>query len=104
MGGIAGEASAEELDALRAYGRHTGLAFQIIDDVLDVVGDEAKLGKHVGADEEHDKATAVAVYGLDEARGRAASLVEHAVTALNVFGSRGALLTALANEVVARES
>ncbi|MBN1918984.1 MAG: polyprenyl synthetase family protein [Verrucomicrobia bacterium] len=103
MGGIAAGAMPKELDALRAYGRNLGLAFQIIDDVLDVVGDEAKLGKHVGADAEHDKATAVAVYGLDEARRRAADHVQSAREALQPLGERGALLAAVAAGMLERD-
>jgi len=103
MGGIAAGAPREQLDALRAYGRHLGLAFQIVDDVLDVVGDEAKLGKHVGADAEHEKATAVAVYGLDAARKRAAKHVEKARAAIDVLGARGALLRAVAADMLERD-
>ena len=103
MGGIAAGAPQAQLDALRAYGRHLGLAFQIVDDVLDVVGDEAKLGKHVGADQEHEKATAVAVYGLDEARERAAGHVEEARAALGIFGERRALLEAIAAGMLERD-
>lgn len=104
MGGIAANATADQLEALRTYGRHFGLAFQIVDDVLDVVGDEAKLGKHVGADEARGKVTAVAVHGLDGARALAAQHVEKALAALGPFGEDGALLAAIAQEMLGRES
>ncbi len=103
MGGIAAEAGPQQLEALRTYGHHLGMAFQIVDDVLDVVGDEAKLGKKVGADAVHDKATAVVVHGLDGARALAAEHVEKALAALEPFGERGALLGAIAQEMLARE-
>ena len=103
MGGVAADAAYEWLEALATYGRHVGLAFQTVDDILDVVGDEAALGKHVGADAAHGKATAVAVHGLDGARALAAEHVEKAVTALGPFGAAGALLEAMAREMLQRE-
>jgi geranylgeranyl pyrophosphate synthase len=104
MGGIAADATGEQLEALATYGRYFGLAFQIVDDILDVVGDEAALGKHVGADAAHGKATAVAVHGLDGARSLATEHVEKAVAALGPFGAAGALLEAMAREMLERES
>jgi geranylgeranyl diphosphate synthase type II len=104
MGGIAAQAPPEQIEALRAYGRHFGLAFQIVDDVLDVAGDEATLGKRVGADEARGKATAVAVHGLEGARRLAAEHVEQAVAALKPFRERGALLVAMVRETLERES
>ncbi len=104
IGGIAANAAPERLEGLRAYGLHLGLAFQIVDDVLDAVGDEAKLGKHVGADEAHGKATAVAVHGLDGACALAAEHVEKAVAALEPFGAGGALLAAIAREMLERQN
>jgi geranylgeranyl diphosphate synthase type II len=104
MGGIAADAPADRLEALRTYGRHLGLAFQIVDDVLDAVGDETTLGKHTGADEAHGKATAVAVHGLDGARALAAEHVEKATAALAPFGGEAALLAAIAHDMLARQS
>jgi geranylgeranyl diphosphate synthase type II len=103
MGGVAADATGDQLDALRTYGHHLGMAFQVVDDVLDVVGDEAKLGKKVGADAAHGKATAVAVHGLDGARTLAAKHVEKALAALEPFGERGGLLAAIAREMLERE-
>jgi len=103
MGGIASGGGSAQVESLRRYGRHLGLAFQIIDDVLDVVGDEAKLGKHTGADAAHDKATAVAVHGLDGARALAAEHVEQAVAAVDLFGVKGSLLAAIAQAMLTRE-
>jgi geranylgeranyl diphosphate synthase type II len=103
LGGIAAQAAPDRIEALRAYGRHFGLAFQIVDDVLDVAGDEAKLGKRVGADEARGKATAVAVHGLEGARRLAAEHVEKALAALEPFGKRAALLAAMARETLERD-
>jgi geranylgeranyl diphosphate synthase type II len=104
IGGIAANAPADRLDALRTYGHHLGVAFQIVDDVLDAAGDEATLGKHTGADEARGKATAVAVHGLEGARALAAEHVEKAVAALAPFGEAAALLGAIARDMLARQS
>ena len=71
IGAIIGGANAEQLAALSRYGQHIGLAFQITDDILDVVGDEAVIGKPVGSDEKNEKATYPALYGLDASRAMA---------------------------------
>jgi geranylgeranyl diphosphate synthase, type II len=68
MGGLVGSAGEETLDGLRCAGRHLGLAFQIIDDVLDATSDSATLGKTAGKDAKAGKTTYVTVYGLEESR------------------------------------
>jgi geranylgeranyl diphosphate synthase type II len=89
------------LDALSAYGGHLGLAFQVIDDVLDVVGDGRVLGKRVGTDAA--KATYPAAYGVTRSREIAARLTDEAIAALRPLGGRGALLVALARSLLVRE-
>ena len=74
--------------AAGTYARKLGLAFQIIDDILDVTADEKLLGKPVGSDKESGKYTYAAVVGLDKARSEAAKLTEEAVRALSAFGDR----------------
>jgi geranylgeranyl diphosphate synthase, type II len=96
-------ASAAELAALRTYAHHFGLAFQIQDDVLDVVGDAAKTGKGVGRDVKHGKSTYVSHYGLEGARQAARAEVAAACAALELFGAKAAFLEALAQFVVDRE-
>ncbi len=103
MGAILGGGGDIELEALTAYSRHFGLAFQIHDDVLDVAGDTALLGKAVGSDERKDKSTYVKLYGLEGARARARTEAGAAVTALAPFGARARMLSALANYVVERD-
>jgi geranylgeranyl pyrophosphate synthase len=71
LGGIAAGAGADEVDALSDYGTNLGLAFQIVDDLLDVVGDPTATGKASGADAEREKATYPAVHGVEEARRHA---------------------------------
>ncbi len=96
---LAGDSQA--LACLTSYGEHLGLAFQIADDVLDVVGQQEKLGKRPGADQA--KVTYPKVFGLERAQQMAAEEVERAVEALRPLGSRGELLADLARFVVDRE-
>ncbi len=99
---LAGATSAQ-VEALRSYGAHIGLAFQIADDILDVTGDEAKIGKPVGSDEERDKATYPKLYGLEESRRRAHAEVEAALHTLANFDDRAEPLRAIARYIVERD-
>jgi geranylgeranyl diphosphate synthase type II len=103
LGGIVGRASRSEVLALQTYGHAVGLAFQIVDDVLDVEGDESKLGKRVRKDEGHGKWTYPGLLGVEESRTRAQILAQDAVTALEPFGTRGERLCALAWTLVERD-
>ncbi len=103
-GAIWAAAQPEAEDALWAYGRALGLAFQIADDVLDVTADPHILGKTTGKDEAQNKLTYVELYGLDRARDMAADAVEQACASLEIFGPRGHILRDLAQFVIARES
>ena len=103
-GGLLAGAPANELQALETYGEALGLAFQIVDDILDVVGEEKKLGKPVGADIRKKKATYPALLGLSEARNKAKELIETAVSALQVFGPKAEPLKALARFVLSRQN
>ncbi len=102
-GAVMAGATDAEIDALRKYGGHIGLAFQIADDILDVTGDEAKIGKPVGSDEERDKATFPKLYGLEESRRRAHLEVELAEEALSIFDERAEPLRAIARYIVERD-
>ena len=104
MGAILGGANAEQLAALTQYARKLGLAFQITDDILDVVGDASKIGKPVGSDEKNEKATFPAFYGLEESRLMAKQTVEAAIAALEPFGQQGEILVQLAQYLLCRES
>ncbi len=103
MGAITAGASAEKLAALDVYGRAVGLAFQIVDDLLDVQGDEVKLGKRVGKDLGLGKWTYPGFLGVDGSRLRAKELADEAVSALAVFGNRGDRLRALALDLLERD-
>jgi farnesyl diphosphate synthase len=88
----------------RIYGDALGLAFQIADDILDVEGDSATVGKAVGKDALAGKATFVSLLGLHEAKRRAASLVSDACDALSEYGPRAELLRDTARFVIARRN
>ena len=92
----------EERESLSIYGRALGLAFQIADDVLDVTGDAAVVGKAVGKDQAAGKATFVSLLGLDGAKSRAADLVQEACDALSPYGDDAETLKEAARFVIAR--
>jgi geranylgeranyl diphosphate synthase type II len=102
MGGLIGRASAEQLADLERYGDCLGLAFQIVDDLLDLGGDETKMGKKTGKDLGAGKLTYPGLLGEDASRQRATDLVAEARRAAAVFGERGAHLEALARYVLER--
>jgi geranylgeranyl pyrophosphate synthase len=103
LGGIAAGANEQQLSALDEYGAHIGLAFQVVDDILDVEGDSATLGKTQGKDEEANKPTYVKLMGLDGAKAEARRLLEEALAALEAFGESADLLRDLARYIVARD-
>jgi geranylgeranyl diphosphate synthase type II len=102
LGGLVAEASADHKAALDRFGKRLGLAFQISDDLLDVRGHEAVLGKRVGKDDAHGKLTFPGLLGVDESLRRARLLVEEAREAVALFGSKAAKLDALARYVLER--
>lgn len=104
LGALAQEESATTtLSALESYARHVGLAFQITDDILDVEGDAATLGKTAGADQAHNKPTYPLVIGLERAKAKRAQLAEQALSALAPLGADSATLAALAEYIIARD-
>ncbi|MDX1673816.1 MAG: polyprenyl synthetase family protein [Longimicrobiales bacterium] len=103
MGGLAAGADRDTRDALAMYGSALGLAFQIADDILDVTGDTAVLGKTAGRDTELEKATFPSLGGLDAARRRARAEVERALEALDTGGIRSDALAGLARFAAARD-
>jgi farnesyl diphosphate synthase len=98
----AGASEGPELHALDHFGAQIGLAFQIQDDILDIEGDAAVLGKATGVDAAHSKPTYPSTVGLPASRQRAHQLRDEAVAALAILGSRGAMLKQLADFVVNR--
>ena len=102
-GAILAGAKEEELAALTLYAERFGLAFQITDDILDVTGDEAAIGKPVGSDVRNEKATYVTLTSLEEAKKLAEDAVNEAVAALDIFGERAAFLRDLALFLLGRK-
>jgi len=103
MGAAIAGASEPIREALTRYGRAVGLAFQILDDVLDVEGDETKLGKRVGKDSGQGKWTYPRFLGVEGSRARARRLAEEAVSALDPLGTRGDRLRELALALLERD-
>jgi farnesyl diphosphate synthase len=93
---------AAQRDALDRYGRAIGLCFQIVDDLLDVLGDPAVTGKVAGSDALRGKPTYPAIAGVAAARARAAELAEEGVAALGLFGPEAAQLREFAGDLVRR--
>ena len=104
MGAILGKASQQHHNALRAYAHDLGLAFQIIDDLLDAEGTEEETGKPVGRDATAGKATFVTILGPERARSQAKLLSEQAIQHLSVFNGRAKHLEDVARFVVDRKN
>ncbi len=103
LGAMSANASPAQLRALTTFGQSVGLAFQVIDDILDVTQSTEKLGKSAGKDVAAQKTTYPAVFGLDKSRAEAKRLTRAAHTALKVFKTEGDTLRALADYLLARE-
>jgi geranylgeranyl diphosphate synthase type II len=102
-GGIYAGASDDQVEKLRTYGKSIGLAFQIVDDVLDVTQTSEQLGKTAGKDTAAEKATYPALFGIDQSLKKAVVLVEEALNPLEGFASRADILKALARFLVERK-
>ncbi len=102
-GGLYAGASDRDIEKLRAFGKSIGLAFQIVDDVLDVTQTSEQLGKTAGKDTAAQKATYPALFGVEESLRKADSLVEAAFTQLDTFGERAAILKELARFLIERK-
>jgi len=103
-GGIYGGANAEQVGSLRDFGQAIGLAFQIVDDILDVTKSSEQLGKTAGKDIASEKATYPALFGLDESRNKAATLLGSANRALESFGPKANVLKDLGRFLIEREN
>jgi geranylgeranyl diphosphate synthase type II len=101
-GGLIGGASADQIAHLRLFGQHAGLAFQIVDDILDMTQSSEELGKTAGKDTASDKATWPAVFGIEASRQTAAELLRDALAELEGFGERAEPLKAVARALVER--
>ena len=97
-------ASGQALAALETYGGCIGLSFQIVDDILDEIGDQQKMGKTLGKDADTDKQTFVRLYGIEKSREIVRQKTEEAKNALECFDSRAEKLVALAEHLAARDA
>jgi geranylgeranyl diphosphate synthase type II len=102
VGALLGGGDEEQFAALSRFAGAAGLAFQIADDILDIVGDQSELGKDVGSDQARGKATYPALLGLTEARQRADELCNIAVEALMPLGAAAEPLQVLARYIIDR--
>ncbi len=102
-GAVVAGAACAQLDALRDYGRAIGLAFQVVDDILNVEGDPAVMGKAAGTDRARRKNSYPALLGLEKSKEFAHNLVRAAIQAIDGFGGEAEALRAIARYVVARK-
>jgi geranylgeranyl diphosphate synthase type II len=103
-GGIYADADANQVENLRRFGQAIGLAFQIVDDILDVTQTSEQLGKTAGKDITSEKATYPALFGLEESRKKARALLEDADKSMQNLGATGETLKSLARFLIERES
>jgi geranylgeranyl diphosphate synthase type II len=103
-GALYAGASEEELARVTLYGEKIGLAFQIADDLLDVLGSQAEMGKTIGKDEQQHKATYPALHGIEPSKQIASQLVKEACAALQPFGERAQSLQGIAHYLIVRNS
>lgn len=103
LGAMTANAKPAQLEALTTYGQSLGLAFQVIDDILDVTQTSEKLGKSAGKDEATAKSTYPALFGLEKSRKEAARLTKKAHDALKPFGKKGTKLSELADYLLDRD-
>lgn len=102
-GAIAGGGEKNQLDSLTIFGEKIGLAFQIVDDILDVIGDEKKLGKVVGSDAKNHKLTYPAIYGLEKSKKMVDKLLKDALKEIEIFGEKSEFLGKLGNFICKRD-
>lgn len=103
IGAIIGNASEEDIKNMESIGKNLGLAFQIQDDILDIIGDQKKLGKNIGSDQEKNKSTYPSMYGLDFSINKVKELTNSIYDTLNKYGDKANFLIDLCNYLVDRE-
>ena len=96
-------ASDQDIKRMETFGDKIGLAFQIVDDILDIEGNETTLGKSIGKDEKVKKATFPAVYGLEESKEMANKLIEEAKEIISYYGEKAHILQLLSDFILTRK-
>lgn len=104
LGAVCADADEEIIKSADIYADKIGHAFQIVDDILDVIGDEKSLGKPIGSDKESGKSTYVTLLGLEKSKIYAEELTDTAIKALDVFGDEGEFLKELALSLIKRQN
>lgn len=102
-GAILGDGSIEQIQQLNIYAKNIGLAFQVIDDVLNVEGDPAVMGKDVGTDQAREKSTYPSILGIEKSKEFAKNLVNNALQALDYFDNKSEPLRAIAHYIIDRK-
>ena len=102
IGAILAGASENEISSLEKVARNVGEAFQIQDDILDVIGDEATLGKPIGSDEKNEKPTYVVLHGIDASKERVKALSDEAIVLLQSLQKETSFLEELINALIYR--
>ncbi|MGO0883348.1 polyprenyl synthetase family protein [Clostridioides difficile] len=102
-GATIGGANSEQMEEITKYAKNIGLSFQIVDDILDIVGDEAKLGKKVGSDIENHKSTYPSLLGLDKSKEIAHNLIDEAKKSIEKLSDNVDFLKGLAEYIIDRE-
>ncbi|QTA92833.1 polyprenyl synthetase family protein [Desulfonema magnum] len=102
-GAILGRGTAREIEHLRIYAKNIGLAFQVMDDILNIEGDPAVLGKAVGTDKIREKSTYPSVMGIEKSKQAAKNMINNALQSLDIFDSKSDPLRALATYIITRK-
>lgn len=102
-GAIIGDANEEQIDEITKYAKNIGLSFQIVDDILDIVGDEVKLGKKVGSDINNNKSTYPSLLGLEKSKEISNELISKAKKSIEKLSENVEFLNGLADYIIARE-
>ena len=102
-GTIIGGATEEQLERVTKYARNIGLSFQIVDDILDITGDEAKLGKPIGSDIENHKSTYPSLLGLEKSRQISRQLIEEGKSSIDGLSSEIDFLNQLGDYIISRD-
>ena len=103
IGAILAGANEDEIKAVESFCANLGIAFQIQDDILDVTGDEAEIGKPIGSDAENEKSTYVTLFGIEKAEQLAEEYTQKAIESLQIFKENGELV-ALVKKLMGRKA
>lgn len=102
MGAILSDATLSQLEVVTMYGKKVGIAFQIVDDILDIEGNVEELGKNIKSDLQKQKATYPAMYGIEQSKTKARNLINDAKTSLDIFGDQAYYFYQLADFICSR--